>query len=137
MQATHAKEDMLPMVLTPGVVAQGDGGVPDVTPSSGIGTPVVFFRKHRDVASTNVKPTQCTAADAFAQAPQHSLALLAAVGGAAMVPIELMPGDSVHEAPGLPTEPETTALSGVIGSSLFLRLWSGEKIEAVCGLGKL
>ena len=127
----------MPMVLTPGVVAQGDGGVPDVTPSSGIGTPVVFFRKHRDVASTNVKPTQCTAADAFAQAPQHSLALLAAVGGAAMVPIELMPGDSVHEAPGLPTEPETTALSGVIGSSLFLRLRSGEKIEAVCGLGKL
>ena len=116
------------MELTPGVVAQGDGGVPDVTPASGTAVPVVFFKKQRLVASTNVKPTQCTSVE-LVQMPQQAAALVAGVGGAAIVPMLLIPGISVHDAPGLPTAPEITAESGVIASSLFFKLWQNEGVS--------
>ena len=112
---------MLPMVFTPGDTEQGDGGVPDVTPASGTGVPVVFLMKHRPVASTNVKPAQCTVV-LLLQRPQQSPTEAAGIGGAAMSPIELTPGWSVQVPPGLPIAPETTSGSGVNGSSLFFKL---------------
>ena len=54
----HVKEMISPMLLTPGVVLQGEGGVPDVAPGSGIGEPVAFLIKHKPVASMKVKPAQ-------------------------------------------------------------------------------
>ena len=110
---------MAPSTLTPCVALQGEGCVPDVAPGSATGAPVVFFKKHFPVASTNVNATHLKVA--LAHAPQQAPALAAATGGAAMVPMELTPGESWQEGPGAPTAPEITAGSGVSGSSLSFR----------------
>ncbi len=103
---------MAPSTLTPAVALQGEGGVPDVAPGSATGVPVAFFRKHLPAASTNVNATHLKAV-AFAQAPQQAPALAAAMGGAAMEPMEFTPGASAQDGPGAPTAPEITAGSGV------------------------
>jgi hypothetical protein len=52
--------------------------------------PVVFLRKHRFVAVTKVNPTQWNVV-VFEQTPQQSEALATGDGGAAMLPIMLIP----------------------------------------------
>ena len=120
---------MLPMLFRPGCSSQGEGGVPEITPASGMGAPVEFFRKHRLEAVTKVKPKHLKAL-ALAHAPQHAPASAAGAGGTAIVPMELTPGVRAQEGPARP--PEMTAGSGWRGATLsFRKHWGAPSVTKV------